>query len=107
MSEIPKLKVKKELCIEVPEKEEYKNDYINELFTHKKEELKDSSFKNITCHYDIGSSNAAVSAALQIVDDSNFKGARRNNILNEKFKYVGYGSAKVKAKHYCFFIFAE
>ena len=101
-----KLIVKKELELEVPEKEEYKNDFINELFNAKKEELKDQ-FKNITCHYDIGSSNAAVSAALQVVDDSNFKGARRNNILNPNFKYVGIGMQKVKNKFYCFFLFAE
>lgn len=102
-----KLTIKKELSLEIPEKEEYKNDFINELFNKKKEELAGSSFKNITCHYDIGSSNAEISAALQVVDDSNFKGARRNNILNPAFKYVGFGSAKVKTKHYCFFVFAE
>jgi hypothetical protein len=102
-----KLKLKKELNMEVPEAEEYKNEYINQLFAQKKEELKDGQFKNITCHYDIGSSNAVVSAALQLVDDSNFKGARRNNILNPNFKYVGFGSQKVKSKHYCFFIFSE
>lgn len=106
MGPVPKLTLRKELYIEIPEKEEYKNEYINQLFSVKKEELKDS-FKNITCHYDIGSSNASISAALQVVDDSNFKGARRNNILNPNFKYVGVGSHKVKTKNYCFFIFAE
>ncbi len=102
-----KLVVKKELNMEIPDREEFKNDYINELFSAKKEELKDTEFKNITCHYDIGSSNAAVSAALQVVDDSNFKGARRNNILNPDFKFIGYGNHKLKSKHYNFFIFAE
>lgn len=106
LAPMEKLKIKKELNMEIPEREEYKNEYINELFNAKKEELKDS-FKNITCHYDIGSSIATVSAALQVVDDSNFKGARRNNILNPSFKYVGFGSHKVKAKNYCFFVFAE
>ncbi len=107
MEPMDKLVVKKELNMEIPERDEYKNDYINELFSAKKEELKSSEFKNITCHYDIGSSHSAVSAALQIVDDSNFKGARRNNILNPSFKYIGYGSHKLKSKYYNFFIFAE
>jgi len=106
LSPMGKLTLKKELYLEVPPQDEYKNDFINEMFNHKKEELKDQ-FKNITCHYDIGSANAAVSAALQVVDDSNFKGARRNNILNPNFKYVGVGMQKVKNKFYCFFIFAE
>jgi len=107
MAPIEKLKLKKELNLEIPEKEEYKNEFINELFAHKKEELKDSTFKNITCHYDIGATNAVVSAALQLVDDSNFKGSRRANILNPNFKYVGFGSQKVKNKVYNFFVFAE
>ena len=101
-----KLVVKAELNLNVPDQEEYKNDFINEMFSKKKEELKDS-YKNITCHYDIGSAIASVSAALQVVDDSNFKGARRNNILNPAFKYIGTGTHKVKNKFYCFFIFAE
>ncbi len=101
-----KLEITEELNMEVPEKEEYKNDYITELFNSKKEQLKDK-FNTISCHYDIGSNNSEVSAALQVVDDSNFKGARRANILNKNYKYVGSGHAKIKAKHYCFFIFAD
>ena len=107
MEPMKKLILKKDLNIEVPEKEDYKTEFINELFNQKKEELKDSTYKNISCHYDIGSANAGVSAALQVVDDSNFKGARRNNILNTNFKYVGVGYSKLKAKHFCFFIFSE
>jgi len=101
-----KLILTKELNLEVPEREDYKNDFINELFNKKKEEVKDH-FKNITCHYDIGSALEKVSAALQVVDDSNFKGQRQKNILNPRFKYVGVGNAKVKKKHYCFYLFAE
>ena len=106
MQPMGSLTVKQELNIDVPVQEEYKNEFIAEMFAKKKEELKDT-FRNVTCHFDIGSSNALVSAALQVVDDSNFKGVRRSNILNKNFKYVGSGCQKVKAKYFCFFIFAE
>jgi hypothetical protein len=57
---------------------------------------------NDYCKYniDITGKNAETSCILQLVDDTNNKGARRDNILNPLFKYIGISMIKGKGRYY-------
>ncbi len=57
---------------------------------------------NDYCKYniDITGKNAETSCILQLVDDTNNKGARRDNILNPFFKYIGISMIKGKGRYY-------
>ncbi len=106
---VPKLEYRKDLVMDVPEgsKEWFNKEIVNNLFTKKKEELKDK-YQNFSFHYDIGTCNPEISTVLQVVDDNvGFNGSRRSNILNENFKYIGIGQAKDKTKYCFYFVFAN
>ena len=47
-----------------------------------------------------------LSAVLQIVDDTPFKGQRRSNIQNNQFKYIGISHRKVEDEYCFYFVFA-
>ena len=109
MESLPKLELKKDLSIEVPEnsKEWSNKESIALLVNKKKEELKDQ-YSNFSFHYDMGTSVADVSAVLQLVDDNTgFAGLRRKNIISETHRYVGVGFNKEKTKYCFYFLFAS
>jgi len=109
MNPLPKLTIKKDLSIEVPEnsKDWSNKDSIASLVNKKKEELKDK-YTNFGFHYDMGTSLPDVSAVLQLVDDNvGFAGLRRKDILSDTYKYVGVGYNKEKTKYCFYFLFAS
>ena len=100
------LEIHEDLMVDIPMIEDFNISIIQDILIKKKEDVKDK-FNNVYCHFDIGSNNPVASTVLQIVDDSNFRGIRRSNILSNILKYVGYGHIKVKTKHYYLFFFAN
>lgn len=80
---------KKELNIHIPDDKELWADrgYIERQCNDKRQEF--PSMDESAFHFDIGSSNPEVSLILQLVDDSSFKGSRRENLLNNDYKFIG------------------
>lgn len=59
-------------------------------------------------HYDLSTDNAEISLILQIVDDNNSGGKRRNIIFDDKIKYVGISHGKFKNNIFCtYMVFAS
>lgn len=63
-------------------------------------------YSQIAFHYEIGIKNSSVSTILQIVDDSPFRGSRRNNIMNSNFNYIGITSKEYEGQICSFYTFA-
>lgn len=55
-------------------------------------------------HYDLSTNNAETSLILQVVDDNNSNGKRRNIIFDERIKYVGISHGRVKDNVYCIYL---
>lgn len=55
-------------------------------------------------HYDLSTNNPETSLILQVVDDNNSNGKRRNLIFDDKIKYVGINHGKVKDEIYCSYL---
>jgi hypothetical protein len=66
-----------------------------------------SKYSECAFNMDLGVSDPETSLLLQVVDDSPFKGKRRDNILNPNFKYVGISFLKQKTKFCCYITFAK
>ena len=107
MQPLNALDYSKRLEIKVPERKE---DWVKaQVIKHKIEKKKQEVLDDFGCfsfHYDLGSIDPLVSAVLQIVDDSNFDGFRRENILSEDFCFVGITDAKQNGKNICYVSFS-
>jgi hypothetical protein len=104
----PPLEFREDLVILVPEdhKDWKNNSLITQLLAKKKAE-NGSKYPECSFNMDLGISDPETSLLLQIVDDSPFKGKRRENILNPKNKYVGISFMKQKNKFCCYLTFAK
>jgi hypothetical protein len=109
LSPIHPLSLSQELTILINEEEEEEKEklldkkYMSEAIFNLKKLIK---VKNISFHYDYGSSNPEISGVIQVVDDNNSNFFRRNNILNPKFNFVGISISQIRKKKflvYCTF----
>jgi len=68
----------------------------------------DNKYKIKGFHYDMSTNNAEISLILQIVDDNNSNGKRRNIIFDDKIKYIGISHGRVKDELFCtYLVFAS
>jgi len=102
------LQFREDLVINVPEdhKDWKNNTLITQLLSNKKKEVA-GKYAECAFNMDMGVSDPELSVLLQIVDDSPFKGKRRENILNPEHKYVGIHYIKQKHKFCCYLVFAK
>ena len=102
------LELREDLVIPVPEdsKSWKDNKLIAQLLTKMKSDNA-SKYSECAFNMDLGVSDPETSLLLQVVDDSPFKGKRRDNILNPNFKYVGISFLKQKTKFCCYITFAK
>ena len=100
------LEFREDLCLEIPNslEEVTKRENVSQLLFNLE---KIGKYKNIAFHYDIGIKNPSLSIVLQIVDDSPFRGNRRNNILNSDYSYIGISSKLVNGYLCSYFTFAS
>ena len=107
MKPLDELKYSRHLEISIPEIKEnwVKSQVIKEKMEEKKKEIL-TKFDSFSFHYDLGSEEPETSAVLQLVDDSNFEGFRRENILSEDFNYVGISSKSENGKNVCYITFS-
>ena len=104
------LELKEELKFPFPEqnpsicnKKEYITEKIAELNKKMQNKLRIKGF-----HYDMSPNNAETSLIMQIVDDNNSNGKRRNIIFDEKIKYIGISHGKIRENVYCvYMVFAS
>lgn len=102
------LEFRDDLVIHVPENHvDWKNNaLITQLLTKKKKEVA-GKYNECAFNMDMGVSDAELSVMLQIVDDSPFKGKRRENIMNPDHKYIGIHYIKQKHKFCVYIVFAK
>jgi hypothetical protein len=95
-----------DLCLPIPNNmnEWTKRENISVLL---KELEFTGKYSQIAFHYEIGIKNSIVSTILQVVDDSPFRGSRRNNIMNSNFNYIGITSKEHEGQICSFFTFAS
>ena len=100
------LKWSDDLCLQISDKFEdiTKRETISNLLSEI-EEL--GKFHKIGFYYDIGIKNPIISTVLQIVDDSPFRGNRRNDILNSTFTHIGITSKIVDGNICSYFTFGS
>lgn len=65
-----------------------------------------NNYGAVKFNMDLGVSDPELTVLLQLVDDSNFKGKRRDNILSPVNKYLGVSYAKQKKKFFTILFFA-
>ena len=104
----PPLEFRDDLVINVPEdhKDWKNNTLITQLLSNKKKEVA-GKYNECAFNMDMGVSDAELSVLLQIVDDSPFKGKRRENIMNPDNKYIGIHYIKQKHKFCVYIVFAK
>lgn len=103
---LEKLELKDELKFPFPEGNPSlcnKKEYISEKITELNENLK-NKFRIKGFHYDMSPNNAETSLIMQIVDDNNSNGKRRNIIFDDKIKYVGISHGMLKENVYCVYM---
>jgi hypothetical protein len=100
------LKWSDDLCLPISDNFEdiTKRETISNLLS-KIEDL--GKFSNIGFYYDIGIKNPIISTVLQIVDDSPFRGNRRNNIMNSTFTHIGITSKIINGNICSYFTFGN
>lgn len=112
LSEMPPsapLEYTEELVIPIPEdQKDWKNNtLISQLLAKKKAEVI-SKYPECVFNMDLGVSDPEMSALLQVVDDSPFKGKRRDNLLNPNNRFVGISYvSKPKNKFCCYLTFSK
>ncbi len=62
---------------------------LSELYGSHYAKLKQNGLELRGFHYDISPCDPEISLLLQLVDDNDSRGQRRNNLLNKDFKYIG------------------
>lgn len=101
------LTVEEELTIDLPaEKNDWvKQDVMKALIEEKKTKLTKCVFKAF--HFDIGTSIMEPEAAvvLQLVDDSQFNGQRRLQLMDSTTEFIGLSIKKLKTKGCAYFSF--
>ena len=100
------LKWSDDLCLPIPDNFEdiTKRETISNLLS----DIEDlGKFSNIGFYYDIGIKNPIISTVLQIVDDSPFRGNRRNNIMNSTFTHIGITSKIINGNICSYFTFGN
>lgn len=99
------LRLNQKLSIEIPDDRELwcNKDYLEREIQKKFDSL---DFEYIGFHFDFGIVNPLISVILQVVDDNNLNFQRRNNILNENFKYLGISIRKINNSACTYFTFA-
>jgi hypothetical protein len=105
---LPELKFAEDIIVKVPEAsaEWTKREIISQLLSEKKKENENKYIQN-GFHFDLGTSDPVISLVLQVVDDNNFKGQRRNNLLSPSFKFIGIShKASGKTKFCTYLTFA-
>ena len=106
-SPVDPLQLREELVTQLPEDPAmWKNkSTIAEINAKKCVEVADN-YGIIKFNMDLGVSDPELTVILQLVDDSSFKGKRRDNILHPKNKYLGVSYAKQKKKFFTILFFA-
>lgn len=104
-STLCQLRLNQKLSIEIPDDRELwcDRDYLEREIQKKFDSL---DFEYIGFHFDFGIVNPLISVILQVVDDNNLNFQRRNNILNENFKYLGISIRKINNSACTYFTFA-
>lgn len=99
------IEFKEDLIIPVPEAhtEWKKQESITAGLTKLKNDT-NGKYQSLTFNLDLGVSDPLLSAILQVVDDSNFKGKRRVNILDKDVKFAGISHAAKGKKSFCSYI---
>lgn len=99
------IEFREDLVIPVPEASSdwKKQESITSGLTKLKTDT-NGKYSSLTFNLDLGVSDPVISAVLQIVDDSNFKGRRRANILDKDVKYAGISHAAKGKKSFCSYI---
>lgn len=102
---LPPFVLKPELTVPIPEASAdwKKNDLIANALNLVKENNK-SSYSDFLFNLDLGVSDPELSVVLQVVDDSNFKGRRSQNLLSKDLKYVGISHASKGKKSFCVYV---
>lgn len=99
------LEFHQDLAIQVPETSTdwTKKDVLAALITEKKQQCM-NRYSQYAFHFDMGMSDPVLSLVLQVVDDNNFLGQRRNNILNPNYKYIGISHQKSGKTKFCTYL---
>ena len=108
ISPLNELDLQSDLSIQIPEdQKEWKNQKsITDLLTKIKIENA-NKYTEYLFNIDLGVSDPETCLLLQIIDDSPFKGKRRENLLNPNMRYIGINSIKQKSKFCTYLIFAK
>jgi uncharacterized coiled-coil protein SlyX len=108
---MPPLEFNEDLVIKVPQlvSEMNDKDTLLKLILNKKIELKVlNKYRRFGFHYDNGALDGEVSTILQLVDDNNTNGSRRQNLLNSQLRYMGVSLGKIKSdRFYIYMTFAS
>lgn len=99
MYSLPLLIYKEDLEIQIPEDSSTwtRRDIITNLINNKTKKLA-ICYTSYGFHFDINSINPELSVILQLIDDNNFKGQRRNNLLSNTFRYIGISNSDQNCK---------
>lgn len=80
-----------------------KRGHITTLLQNKSSQLA-NSYSGFGFHFDVNIKDPELSIVQQVVDDGNFYGQRRSNILSHKFKYVGISHSNLKdTERFCIY----
>ncbi len=78
--------------------------FLTSVLTKKNQEIKKEDMEIVNFHYDITIPNPELSVLLQIIDDTNSKYQRRQNIFNESASYIGISIGKKAEGVICFYL---
>lgn len=97
---LPPLEYREDLSISIPDDpNEWKNNkIISELLTNK---IKEGKYEDYAFNLDFGVNDPEKCLLLQIIDDSYFKGKRRETLIKLKLKYIAISSKQVNNKFFC------
>lgn len=102
------LELKEDLCVPIPENFDLKDKQWQEGILKSLKIDNEDKYSFYAVNIDVGSEHPETSLLLQVVDDNKiFNGKRRDNIMNENFKYVGITYAKQKTRSIWLLIFAQ
>lgn len=106
MLPLTELSFKDDLCLNISDniKEWTKRENISSQLNNIE---KLNKYGKIAFHYDIGVKNDTLSIILQLVDDSPFRGNRRNNILNSEYDSIGISVKMINDIVCTYYVFAK
>jgi hypothetical protein len=99
---------KNELELSIDTENGSKREKITELLSKQSQDLA-SEYKSFGFHLDSDVKDPELSVILQLVDDSSFKGLRRNNLLSYNFNCIGISHTDLNNtdKFYVYLVFAK